>query len=147
MTVEFSIKNGNAAKVYESHKLSTAAQEIDAVSNGLITQVIERGDMDGKLDATLILHHVPGVMCERILLVGLGKEEEFAEKQYCKAVRAGVKALGKSGANNVTSFLAELPVRELVFFFILGLTRRSTDQPRGWCCPCKLFKRSRAMWV
>jgi leucyl aminopeptidase len=122
MTVEFSIKNGNAAKelsgcvivgVYESHKLSTAAQEIDAASNGLISQVIERGDMDGKLDATLILHHVPGVMCERVLLVGLGKEEEFAEKQYCKAVRAGVKALGKSGANNVTSFLAELPVREL----------------------------------
>ena len=120
--MEFSIKIGHSAKelsdcvivgIYESHKLSAAAELIDHASNGLIAKVIKRGDMDGKLDATLMLHHLPGVACERVLLVGLGKEEDFAEKQYCKAVRASVKALDKSGASNVTSFLAELPVREL----------------------------------
>ncbi len=120
--MEFSIKIGHAAKelsdcvivgIYESHKLSDAAQLIDYASNGLIAKVIKRGDMDGKLDATLMLHHLPGVASERVLLVGLGKEEDFAEKQYCKAVRASVKAVGKSGASNVTSFLAESPVREL----------------------------------
>ncbi|MFM2441079.1 MAG: hypothetical protein RLZZ349_806 [Pseudomonadota bacterium] len=120
--MEFSIKIGHSAKelsdcvivgIYESHKLSAAAELIDHASNGLIAKVIKRGDMDGKLDATLMLHHLPGVACERVLLVGLGKEEDFAEKQYCKAVRASVKALDKSGASNITSFLAELSVREL----------------------------------
>ena len=120
--MEFSIKNGNAAKelsdcvivgVYESKKLSDAAQAIDDASSGFIAKILERGDMDGKLDATLMLHHVPGAACERVLLVGLGKEDDFAEKQYCKAVRAAIKALAKSGASDATTFLAELPVKKL----------------------------------
>lgn len=120
--MEFSIKNGNAAKelsdcvivgVYESKKLSDAAQAIDDASSGFIAKILERGDMDGKLDATLMLHHVPGAACERVLLVGLGKEADFAEKQYCKAVRAAIKALAKSGASVATTFLAELPVKKL----------------------------------
>jgi leucyl aminopeptidase len=120
--MEFSIKNGNAAKelsdcvivgVYESKKLSDAAQAIDDASSGFIAKILERGDMDGKLDATLMLHHVPGAACERVLLVGLGKEADFAEKQYCKAARAAIKALAKSGASVATTFLAELPVKKL----------------------------------
>ncbi len=120
--MEFSIKNTSAAKelsdciivgVYESHQLSVAAQAIDLASNGFISKVIERGDMDGKLEATLLLHDVPGLICERVQLVGLGKAEDFTEKQYCKAVKASVKALEKSGASHVTSFLAELPVKAL----------------------------------
>jgi len=120
--MEFSIKNVNVEKelsdcvivgVYESQKLSNAAQAIDQASSGYIAKIIKRGDMDGKLDATLMLHHVPGTNCERVLLVGLGKEPDFAEKQYCKAVRASVKALAMSGASVGTTFLAELSVKKL----------------------------------
>jgi leucyl aminopeptidase len=67
--------------------------------------------MDGKLDSTLMLHSLPGIQSERVLLVGLGKAEEFTEKQYCKAVRSSVKALANTGANVVGSFLVELPVK------------------------------------
>ncbi|MSP87143.1 MAG: leucyl aminopeptidase [Methylotenera sp.] len=120
--MEFSIKNGNAAKelsdcvivgIYESQKLSDAAQVVDDASKGFIAKIIKRGDMDGKLEATLMLHHVPGMACERVLLVGLGKEADFAEKQYCKAVRATVKAVANSGASDVITFLASLPVKTL----------------------------------
>lgn len=120
--MEFSIKNVNAEKelgdcvivgVYESQKLSEAAQAIDTASSGYIANMLKRGDMDGKADATLMLHNVPGTLSERVLLVGLGKEADFAEKQFSKAVRASVKAVASSGASNVTSFLAELPVKQL----------------------------------
>jgi len=120
--MEFSIKNVNVEKelsdcvivgVYESQKLSNAAQAIDHASAGYIAKIIKRGDMDGKLAVTLMLHHVPGTNCERVLLVGLGKEQDFAEKQYCKAVRASVKALASSGADEGTTFLAELAVKKL----------------------------------
>jgi len=120
--MEFSIKNSNPEKqrsdcvivgVYESHILSNAALAIDEASTGYITSILKRGDMDGKLDATLMLHNVPGTLCERVLLIGLGKELDFTDKQYCKAVRASVKALTSSGAGNVTTFLAELTVKEL----------------------------------
>lgn len=121
-TIEFSIKSDKPEKlasdcvvvgVYESLKLSDAAQAIDVASDGFIIKILKRGDMDGKLESTLMLHSLPGINSERVLLVGLGKEAEFAEKQYCKAVRASVKALANTGANVVGSFLVELPVKTL----------------------------------
>lgn len=119
--MEFSIKNGNPEKqrsdcvivgIYEAHKLSDAAQAVDAVSAGYISSILKRGDMDGKLASSLILHNVPGTACERVLLVGLGKERDFAEKQYCQAVRASVKALANSGASEVATYLTTLPVKK-----------------------------------
>ena len=120
--MEFSIKNVNAAAtqsdclvvgVYEAKVLSEAAQEIDRASKGMISKLLADGDMDGKLDATLMLHHVPGLTSSRLLLVGLGKEADFTEKQYAKAVRASIKALEKSGALDATTCLAQLPVKAL----------------------------------
>jgi leucyl aminopeptidase len=120
--MEFSIKNVNAAAtqsdclvvgVYEANVLSEAAQEIDRASKGMISKLLADGDMDGKLEATLMLHHVPGLTSSRLLLVGLGKEADFTEKQYAKAVRASIKALEKSGALDATTCLAQLPVKAL----------------------------------
>ncbi|MFM2396202.1 MAG: aminopeptidase a cyteinylglycinase [Pseudomonadota bacterium] len=120
--MEFSIKNVNAAATqsdclvvgaYEAKVLSEAAQEIDRASKGMISKLLADGDMDGKLEATLMLHHVPGLTSSRLLLVGLGKEADFTEKQYAKAVRASIKALEKSGALDATTCLAQLPVKAL----------------------------------
>ena len=117
--MEFSIKSGKPEKqrndcvivgVYESGKLSHAAQSIDAVSEGLITAVLKRGDMDGKLASTLLLQSVAGIHAERVLLVGLGKHGELSEKGFRQALIASVKALAKTGANNVASFLVEADV-------------------------------------
>ncbi|MDO9392636.1 MAG: M17 family peptidase N-terminal domain-containing protein, partial [Methylotenera sp.] len=112
--MEFSIKNDNPEKlhsdcviigVYESQKLSNAALALDIASAGYLSNILKRGDMDGKADTTLMLHNVPGVASERMLLVGLGKESEFSEKQYCKAIRASVKALSNGGASKAATFL------------------------------------------
>lgn len=119
--MEFSIKTTGAEKqhhdcviigVYASQKLSASAQKVDAMSNGYISNILKHGDLDGKLETSLLLHHVPGVPSDRVLLVGLGKEGEFGEKHYCKAVRTSVKALAKSGAKDVMTYLAELPLKE-----------------------------------
>jgi leucyl aminopeptidase len=120
--MEFSIKNDNPEKlhsdcviigVFESRKLSNAAQVVDAASAGYLSNILKRGDMDGKVDATLMLHDVPGIASQRVLLVGLGKEADFSEKQYCKAVRASIKALNGGGVVKAATFLAELPVKKL----------------------------------
>jgi len=117
--MEFSIKTGAAEKqhhncvivgVYEGRELSDAAQALDTLSAGYISNVLTHGDLEGKLDSSLMLHQVPGVQADRVLLVGLGKKTEFAEKQYGKAVRASVKALGAIGAGDVLTTLAELPI-------------------------------------
>jgi leucyl aminopeptidase len=119
--MEFSIKSGNPEKqlndcvivgVYESRKLSVPAASIDKASAGYLTTVLKRGDMEGKLGTTLLLHSVPGTSSARVLLVGLGKEREFSEKEYRHAVRASLKALSNGGTGDAASFLAELPVKK-----------------------------------
>ena len=119
--MEFSIKNGNPEKqhqdciivgVYEGHQLSTAAKAIDAASKDYLTSILKSGDMEGKLGSTLLLHHLPNVTSQRVLLVGLGKRSEFDERAYRKAVAASIKALSSGGVETAGSFLAELAVKK-----------------------------------
>ncbi len=119
--MEFSIKNGNPEKqrngcvivgVFDSRKLSAAATAIDRASDGYLGSILRRGDMEGKLGSTLLLHNVPGTLCDRVLLVGLGKEREFREREYRQAVQASIRALDGRGASDVASFLAEVPVKK-----------------------------------
>jgi leucyl aminopeptidase len=118
--MEFSIKSGSPEKqrvacvvvgVYEPRRLSASAQVIDQASGGHLSEILRRGDMDGRLGSTLLLHQVPGTLTDRVLLVGMGKEREFREKQYRDAVRAAVKTLDETGATEATLYLTEEPVR------------------------------------
>jgi leucyl aminopeptidase len=117
--MEFSIKSGNPEKlavdcvivgVFEGGKLSEAAKNIDAASNKALTNVLKSGDFEGKLNASLVLHGLAGVAAARVLLVGLGKQDEFGEKQYRQAVRAAVKTLPK-GVKNAGFCLNEIEIK------------------------------------
>ena len=68
-------------RVRQSQALSLSAELIDRASNGYISEIIRRGDMEGKLGATLLLHNVRGTLADRVLLVGLGKERDFRDKR------------------------------------------------------------------
>ena len=118
--MEFSTKSVNPEKqrtgcvvvgVFEGGKLSEAARAIDAASKGFVSGVLKRGDLEAKPGAALLLHHVPGVPAERVLLVGLGKEKEFHEAPYRSALSAAVKALRNTGAADATLCLADLPLK------------------------------------
>ena len=115
--MEFSIKsispgqtkNGCAViGVFEPRKLSAPAAELDRAAKGFISAVVRRGDMEGRAGTTLLLHNVPNVACERVLLVGLGREADFQDKQYREAVATAVKALAATGAKDAELHLTAL---------------------------------------
>ncbi len=119
--MEFSIKSGSPEKqrsacvvagVFESRKLTLPAELLDNASDGYISEIIRRGDMEGKAGTTLLLQKVPGTLSERVLLVGLGKEKDFREKEFCNAVRTAVKTLNETGAFDASIFLTELAVKK-----------------------------------
>jgi leucyl aminopeptidase len=58
------------------------------------------------------LHNVPGVTADRVLLIGLGKEKEFHEKEYLAAISTAVKQLKQTGSLDGTLFLTELSVKK-----------------------------------
>ncbi len=117
--MEFSIKSGVpesvrcgcvVAGVFESRKLTAAAQRLDKASAGHIARILQCGDMEGKTGTSLLLHGVPGTAAERILLVGLGKEPDFGDKAYRDALAASVRALKETGSRDVLLTLSELAV-------------------------------------
>ncbi len=120
--MEFSIKSGSPEKlrtgalvvgVFESRKPGAAAAALDAASKGRITEVLASGDLEGKAGSTLLLHKLPGVAADRILLVGLGKEKDFGLKEFRDAVAASVRALRDTGAADAVITLAEQAPRKL----------------------------------
>ncbi len=115
--MEFSIKSGlpesrkidcTIVGIFDSRKLSATAATLDRSAKGYITRIVKRGDMNGKLGATLVLHNVPHLSCERVLLVGLGPEADFHDKQYRDAVAAAIKTLVATGAKEASLHLTEL---------------------------------------
>jgi len=99
-----------AAGVFESRKLSDAADALDKAAHGQIRELLRSGDMDGKMGSTRLLYRVAGVAAERVLLVGLGREKEFGEKQYRDCARAALAAVQETGARDACLYFAELRV-------------------------------------
>ncbi len=117
--MEFSIKSGSPEKqrtacivvgVHETRKLSQAAELLDKAADGYLSDLLRRGDMEGKAGSTLLLHKVPGIEAERVLLVGLGKETGFGENEYRAAIATAVRALNHAGGTEGTLCLAGLTV-------------------------------------
>ena len=98
--------------VYAEKKLSEAAAALDRSTKGALKRVLQRGDMQGRLGATLLLHDLPGIASARVLLVGLGNQAEFGAKQYRRAVSAAVSALSETGAADAEVHLTELAVEK-----------------------------------
>ena len=124
--MEFTIKSGSPEKqrsacvvvgVFDNRKLSLSAELIDRASNGYISEIIRRGDMEGKLGATLLLHNVRGTLADRVLLVGLGKERDFRDREFRSAIRSAVKLLNETGSYEAVLYLTEEKVkrREVVW--------------------------------
>lgn len=120
--MEFSIKSGHPEKqrtacvvvgVYEPRRLSEAARQIDKeeVSKGYLSSILRRGDLEGKLGQTLLLHNVPGTLADRILLVGCGRERELGDTQYRKVLTEAIRTLHETGSMETVCYLTELNVR------------------------------------
>ena len=124
--MQFSVTSGNPERqrsgcvvvgIFESDgnndvaQLSQAAERLNAAAQGYLSKVLQQGDMSGKAGQTLVLHGAQGVSCERVLLVGCGKQDQFDDAQFRKASGAAVQALQKTGAETAVCYLNQLDVR------------------------------------
>jgi len=118
--MEFSVKSGSLEKqnsaciivgVFEPRRLSSAAEQLDEISNGYISNILRRGDIEGKSGQMLLLHNVPNILGERILFVGCGKERELDERQYRQIISKTIRTLNDSGSMEAVCYLPELHVK------------------------------------
>ncbi len=118
--MEFSVKSGNPEKqrtacliigVSQPRKLSSAGKLIDKASEGHLSTIIRRGDMDGEIGQSLLLHNVPGTLAERILLIGCGKDKDLNEKSFIKIINQLSDALDNLGALEAYTYLTDINIK------------------------------------
>jgi leucyl aminopeptidase len=97
--------------VYEGGKLSGSAQAVDKAAKGLIASLVKNRDFEAKNGAVRTLYKPANLACERLILVGLGKNDEFGPRAYRDAVRSAVTAVKDTGAAEAHLFFVELPVK------------------------------------
>ncbi len=98
--------------VYQDQQLSPSATALNNSTNGLINNIVSRGDLSGKNGETVLINAVPGSKIERILLVGLGENKPLSGKNYKKALLAAVNSLKKPQIKSVVCCLAECAVTD-----------------------------------
>lgn len=118
--MEFSVKSGNPEKqrsacivlgIFEPRRLSPLAEQLDKVSNGYLSTLLRRGDLEGKVGQMLLLHNVPGTLSDRVLLVGCGRERDLGDSQYRKIITHTIRTLNDTGSMEAVSFITELNVK------------------------------------
>lgn len=118
--MQYFVKSGSPEKqrvacvilgIFDRRHPTEAANAIDIASEGAIAGVLRRGDLDGKLGQVLVIHNVQGVFCDRVMLVGLGRERNFGEGEFRVAHLSAAKALIATGSIDAVTYLTHLHVK------------------------------------
>jgi len=105
--MNYSAKTGDPSKqrtpclvlgLFSKRKLSDAAKTVDEASNGFLTSILKKGDMDGETGQALMLYDLPGTLCERVLLIGCGTQKEYNRNKHHEAVGKAISELNSSYA-------------------------------------------------
>ncbi|MCS3508706.1 MULTISPECIES: leucyl aminopeptidase [Achromobacter] len=101
-----------AVGVYADGVLSPAADIIDRASNGAVRAVVKT-EFRGRAGSTLTLRTLPGVTAQRVVLVGLGKQEEYSARVHASAEQAFASVCVAAQLTEGVSTLAANPIADI----------------------------------
>ena len=120
--MEISVKNVNletvkspclVVGVNEKRKLTNSAQQLDDLSGGFISRILHRGDISGATGDELMLHNVPNLKAERVLLIGCGKASELTHQRFSTILGNVSGSLSKANIKNAVISLTDLDNKTL----------------------------------
>jgi len=82
-----------------------ATRALDAALDGAIRKLIRAGEITGKWGSQTLLHTLGQLPAERVLVMGLGKPDEFTLDRVRAVSADALKALRKTGARQVATIL------------------------------------------
>ena len=118
--MEFVVKSAKASTqktatlilpLADDRALGGVAQSLDSASGGALSAVLKRGDIQGKPGQTLLLHDLPGLKAERVLLVGIGKADELDSRQWRKVVGAALAVIKNLGGEDATFAMQDVQIK------------------------------------
>jgi leucyl aminopeptidase len=93
--------------IFARKKLSSAAIQLDAATNGMISKFLNVSDFSGDCEQSQLLYAESGTQCSRILLIGCGEENKFVQKTVCSVTKKASKEIAKTSAKHATLFLLD----------------------------------------
>lgn len=87
--------------------LSAHAKQLDQQSQGYLSQLVERGDLQAKVGSALLLPTVPN-SDSRVLLLGYGKQGELTVRQFKQIVQKACQVVKESRVSQVLLDLSEI---------------------------------------
>ncbi len=78
---------------------------VNKALDGAISELIEGGDLRGKLGETIVLYPRGAIPARRVIVVGLGKSDEFDFETVREASGAAIKQAKKVTATNVATIV------------------------------------------
>lgn len=110
--MEFLIKNSHTLanqktecliiSIDSGKKQSEFVNEIDQLTNGMISQLIKSGDVSGELGKTTLLYPCINGLKQKLLLVGCGKCKDFDFSKAKKMIQNVVKELVAKNIKSIT---------------------------------------------
>ena len=82
-----------------------ATGAVDKALDGLITELIASGDFTGKLNELAVLYTQGAIPAKRVMVVGLGKEEEFDLDKVRDAAGTVAKRVRQLGVNSYSTIV------------------------------------------
>jgi leucyl aminopeptidase len=118
--IDYKVKSGSPEKqrsaclvvaVFENQIMSPAARIINKNTGRMISALMNRGDITGECEETVLLPQVTGIQADRVLLVGCGDKAEFSIGKLQKVTTAVISKLQNSKIKEASLFLAELQIK------------------------------------
>ncbi len=78
---------------------------VNKALDGAITELIEAGDLTGKLGQTVVLYPRGAIPARRVIVVGLGQADKFDLEAAREAAGAAIKQAQKVGATSVATIV------------------------------------------
>ncbi len=113
------------APVFARKKLSTAAQQLDQASGGLVSDALKHGELAGNPGDFLMLHVHGDKPVRRILLVGCGNPAKLDAEAARKITDAVISGLKGCKTRDASVHLEELESEELALADLCEVLARS----------------------
>ncbi|MFO1371133.1 MAG: M17 family peptidase N-terminal domain-containing protein [Candidatus Competibacteraceae bacterium] len=96
--------------MYESRRLTSAAELSDNACGAYLSNLLRRGDLEGKLGQVTLLFNMPEAPCERVLLIGCGRKRDLDDWRFRQILSNAATALHDTGATEAVVYLTDLAV-------------------------------------
>lgn len=98
--------------VYGKKDFTSSAAEADEKSGGVLKNVVSNDDLGKKPGECVLVPAIGGIKAKRVLIVQLGKREEFDSKIFLKAVQGAAECLSKLAADSVAFCLDDMELQD-----------------------------------